>query len=326
MDTINTNNNNDWTNSKQSWDEKIQLKKTMLDRVNPFDFKLVNLNNTGYIFVGTAILAPFFISILITYLFAKNPNAVLVMNIVNWIVVGVGCYFVLSRIQDKLLRTGAIAFYYFYFIPNIITLIAGVILGILKVQTDTTANLVVSWIADVICIMILAKTSPYIFIKIKLTFKQNYKLLIPTVIIALIITFGFNYIFGLAQAQITPGTSVNQANLVAGLNKWWNVVILAVYTIFTAPIIEELACRHGIFSLTGDKWVSYFASIIYFAGMHVFQTGDWEHFVGYLGASIALASLFIIARGNVTYTIMTHALLNTVTFILILTVPLIAGQ
>ncbi|WP_238336036.1 hypothetical protein [Spiroplasma citri] len=50
-----TNNDNGY-NSKRAW---YELKPTLVDRAAPFDFNLVKLRNTGYIFLSTAIFAPF---------------------------------------------------------------------------------------------------------------------------------------------------------------------------------------------------------------------------------------------------------------------------
>ena len=314
------NNENVYNNFKRPW---YELKPTLVDRASPFDFKLVNIRNTGYIFIGTAIFAPFFISILISYLFTHNEYALVGMNFISWIIVAVGSYFVIGGAQNEIMRSGAIAFYYFYFIPNMVGLIIGIIAKSFQPSASalTTINLLTSLLAAGITIFITYKTSPFIFKKIKLTFKQDYKRLLLVGLIAIIVVFLFNFIFGYLQSLITSTPSKNQENLVKGLGKWWNIVILSIYTVFVAPIIEELACRHGIFSLTGNKWIAFVASTIFFAGMHVTSTGDWEHIMGYLGAALALGMLFMVVNGNVTYNIIAHGGLNCITTILIITAP-----
>lgn len=313
-------NENVYNNFKRPW---YELKPTLVDRAAPFEFKLVNVRNTGYIFIGTAIFAPFFISILISYLFAHDQYSLVGMNFVSWIIVAVGSYFVISRAQNEIMRSGAIVFYYFYFIPNMVGLIIGIIANLFQPSAAalTTINLLTSLIAALVTIFITYKTSPFIFKKIKLTFKQDYKRLLLVSAIAIVVVFLFNLTFGYLQSLITPTVSNSQNSLIKGLDKWWNIVILSIYTVFVAPIIEELACRHRIFSLTGNKWIAFAASTIFFAGMHVTATGDWEHLLGYLGAALALGMLFIVVNGNVTYNIIAHSGLNCISTILIIAVP-----
>ncbi|WP_425380374.1 CPBP family intramembrane glutamic endopeptidase [Spiroplasma endosymbiont of Stenodema calcarata] len=319
------NNENTYNNLKRPW---YELKPTLVDKTAPFNFNLVRVRNTGYIFIGTAIFAPFFISILISYLFEHDQYALVGMNFLSWIIVGIGAYFVIGSAQSQIMRSGAIAFYYFYFIPNLVGLLIGIIARQFKPSASalTTINLLTSLIAGIITILIIFKTSPFIFKKIKLTFKQDYKRVLLIGIIAISIAFLINFGFGMLQTLITgDDKSDNQTNLVKGLDKWWNIVILFIYSIFVAPIIEELACRHGIFSLTGNKWIAFGSATIFFAGMHVNATGDWEHIIGYLGASLFLGILFIVVNGNVTYNIITHGGLNCISAILIITLPHLAN-
>ncbi|WP_342255657.1 CPBP family intramembrane glutamic endopeptidase [Spiroplasma endosymbiont of Poecilobothrus nobilitatus] len=314
-----TNNDNVY-NPKRAW---YELKPTLVDRASPFDFNLVKLKNTGYIFLGTAIFAPFFINILISYMFAHNEYALAGMNFISWIIVAVGSYFVISGAQNEIMRSGAIAFYYFYFIPNIIGLVIGTIANQFhpSASVKTTINLLTLIIAGLVTIFILYRSSPLIFEKIKLTLKQDYKSLLVVCSIGIIAVFSIHLFFVYLQSLITTTTSNNQNSLIKGLDKWWNIVLLFIYTILIAPIVEELATRHGIFSLSGNKWLGFVASTIFFAGMHVAGTGDWEHFIGYIGASLTLGMLFLIVNGNVTYTIIPHAGYNCIVVILMFITP-----
>ena len=314
-----TNNDNGY-NSKRAW---YELKPTLVDRAAPFDFNLVKLRNTGYIFLSTAIFAPFFINILISYMFAHNEYALAGMNFISWIIVAAGSYFVISGAQNEIMRSGAIAFYYFYFIPNIIGLVIGTIANQFHpaVSVKTTINLLASIIAGLVTIFILYRSSPSIFKKIKLTLKQDYKRILVVCPIGIIAIFSIHLLFVYLQSLITTTISNNQNNLIVGLDKWWNIVFLFIYTICIAPIVEELATRHGIFSLSGNKWLGFVSSIIFFAGIHVAGTGDWEHIIGYIGASLTLGMLFLIVNGNVTYTIIPHAGYNFIVAILMLVAP-----
>jgi len=313
-----TNNDNVY-NPKRAW---YELKPTLVDRAAPFDFNLVKLKNTGYIFLGTAIFTPFFINILISYMFTYNEYALAGMNFISWIIVAVGSYFVISGAQNEIMRSGAIAFYYFYFIPNIIGLVIGTIVNQFhpSASVKATINLLTLIIAGLVTIFILYRSSPLIFEKIKLTLKQDYKRLFVVCSIGIIAVFSIHLFFVYLQSLITT-TSNNQNSLIKGLDKWWNIVFLFIYTILIAPIVEELATRHGIFSLSGNKWLGFVASTIFFAGMHVAGTGDWEHFIGYIGASLTIGMLFLIVNGNVTYTIIPHAGYNCIVAILMLAAP-----
>lgn len=314
------NNNDNFYNPKRAW---YELKPTLVDRAAPFDFNLVKLKNTGYIFLGTAIFAPFFINILISYMFKHNEYVLAVMNFISWIIVAVGSYFVISGAQNEIMRSGAIAFYYFYFIPNIIGLVIGTIVSQFHTFASfkTTINLLTLIIAGLVTIFIIYRSSPLVFEKIKLTLKQDYKRLFFICSIVIIAVFSINLFFVYLQSLITRTPSNNQNNLIELLDKWWNIAFLFIYTILIAPIVEELATRNGIFSLSGNKWLGFVASTIFFAGMHVAGTGDWEHFIGYIGASLTLGVIFLIVNGNVTYTIIPHAGYNCIVAILMLAAP-----
>ncbi|WP_348736428.1 CPBP family intramembrane glutamic endopeptidase [Spiroplasma endosymbiont of Ammophila pubescens] len=314
-----TNNDNVY-NPKRAW---YELKPTLVDRAAPFDFNLVKLKNTGYIFLGTAIFAPFFINILISYMFTHNEYALAGMNFISWIIVAIGSYFVISGAQNEIMRSGAIAFYYFYFIPNIIGLVIGTIVNQFHPSDSvkTTINLLTLIIAGLVTIFILYLSSPLIFEKIKLTLKQDCKRFFVVCSISIIAVFSIHLFFVYLQSLITATTSNNQNNLIKGLDKWWNIAFLFIYTILIAPVVEELATRHGIFSLSGNKWLGFVASTIFFTGMHVAGTGDWEHFIGYIGASLTLGMLFFIVNGNVTYTIIPHVGYNCIVVILTLAAP-----
>ncbi|WP_425377777.1 CPBP family glutamic-type intramembrane protease [Spiroplasma endosymbiont of Polydrusus pterygomalis] len=300
-----------------------ELNPTLIDQTLPFDFNLVKLRNIGYIFLGTAIFAPFFISILISYLFAHNEYVFAGMNFLSWIIVAVGSYFVIGGAQNKIMRSGAIAFYYYYFIPNLVGLVIGMITNQFHPTNSvrTTINLLTAIISRLITIIVLFKTSQLLFEKIKLTFKKDYIRLLLVSIIAIIVVIFVYLFFAYIQTFITTLKSKNQDALVKGLDKWWNIIILLIFSIIFAPITEELATRHGIFSLTGNKWIGYVASIIFFTGMHVAGTGDWEHFIVYFGGGLALSSLFIVVNGNVTYTIIAHSGFNFIVAMLMLLAP-----
>ncbi|WP_374696611.1 CPBP family intramembrane glutamic endopeptidase [Spiroplasma endosymbiont of Polydrusus formosus] len=300
-----------------------KLKPTLVDQTLPFDFNLVKLRNIGYIFLWTAIFVPFFISILISYLFDHNEYVLAGMNFINLIIVAVGSYFVIGGAQNKIMRSGAVAFYYYYFTPNIMGLVIGVITNkfYLTDSVRTTINLLTAIISRLIIIIVLFKTSQLLFKKIKLTFKKDYIRLFIVSIIAIIVVIFVYLFFAYIQTFITTLKSKNQDALVKGLDKWWNIIILLIFSIIFAPITEELATRHGIFSLTGNKWIGCVASIIFFTGMHVTGTGDWEHFIGYFGGGLALSLLFFIVNGNVTYTIIAHSGFNCVVAMLMLLTP-----
>lgn len=301
-----------------------KIKKILInDNIEPFDFNLVKLKNTGYIFLVTAIFIPFFINILITFMFTHNEYALAIVNFINWIIVAIGSYFVINSSQNEIMRSGAISFYCFYFIPNIIGLIIGIIINQFNPSDDIkiTINLLILIISGLLTIFIIFKISPLIFKKIKLTIKKYFKLIFIINIISIFIIFLINLFFVYLQSLITTTISNNQINLIKGLDKWWNIVFLFIYIIFITPIIEELATKQGIFSLSGNKWLGFFASIIFFSGMHVSETGDWEHFIGYIGTSLILSTVFIIFNGNVTYTIVLHSSYNFIILILLINIP-----
>lgn len=308
-------------NNKIFWNKlynKFFLNKLYKDQIMSFDYKLVNVKNTGLIFVISTIILPCIVSILTFFIFTKNNWTIIFTNLVNSIIVSIGGYFIFRRVWKKIIYNGAISFYFFYFIPNILMIITNLILNLIKYKINNTILLIINLLSNIICIFLTTKVAPSIFIKIKLTIKYNLKILIYNIIIWIIILFIFNLFFNIIQNIFTFKTSDNQNNLILGLNKWWNFILIFIFSIITAPIIEELACRHSVFSLCGNKWLGYFSSIIYFSSMHIIKTGDWIHLISYMGGSIILTTLFIFAKGNITFTIFLHSFWNFIIFIYIL--------
>ncbi|WP_375317202.1 CPBP family glutamic-type intramembrane protease [Spiroplasma endosymbiont of Virgichneumon dumeticola] len=105
-------------------------------------------------------------------------------------------------------------------------------------------------------------------------------------------------------------TSKNQDNLNLLMKTPYGIFSLILGTIFIAPLNEEISYRHGTFTIVRYRWLGYVASLIYFPSMHVMDGGDWNHIVGYLAIGALLPLLFVMTRGNVTYTIGLHAFSN----------------
>lgn len=106
--------------------------------------------------------------------------------------------------------------------------------------------------------------------------------------------------------------SENQKNLKLLTKSPLGIFSLILGAIFLAPINEEISYRYGTFNIVRHKWLGFAASSIYFPAMHVMNNGDWNNIFGYLSMGIMAPLLFVITRGNTTYTIGLHMLINSI--------------
>ncbi|WP_381415278.1 CPBP family intramembrane metalloprotease [Spiroplasma endosymbiont of Anurida maritima] len=310
-------------NTKVKLVDKIKYDKTLIKEgfVQNFDFNTYDHKKTGLIFIFTAIIFPFSINILLSYLFADHKQyALLASQVIGWIIAATGGIIIYKNEKDKFIRTGAIGFYIFLFLGPVISFIISLVLGVINPNLTSIpieVNFSVQIIAQIISIYFIFKASPQTLKRIKHTIKKQTKLLVVIVLLSGLIIILANVAFSQLDFLINKKTSSNQESLLQGLNKWWNMVLMFILVVLVAPVIEELATRHGIFTLCGNEWLSLLASTLFFAGMHIQATGEWNHLLAYIAPGFLLGLLFIFVNGNVTYAIFAHSFINLVSFILL---------
>ncbi|WP_342252657.1 lysostaphin resistance A-like protein [Spiroplasma endosymbiont of Amphibalanus improvisus] len=305
---------------------KWQIPKTNTNNYHEINFKNIDTNPTGLVFFFTTIIAPLFLSLLNFLIWKDNSSndyILFVQSILTWIIIGVGFYVIQKQIgKDEMFRNGAMAFYFFYYIPNAVALIFSLVLSLLGIsEYSTTLLLTFSIIGDLVPLIMCFVMMPIFKNKMINTLKNDWKIFLIAITAFIFLTFILSSLFSEIQHIITPNSNSNNQNDLTDLDSWWDKILLFILTIMVAPFIEEMATRHGIFALSSNRWFAFFSSILFFAGMHITSSNDWTHIIGYLGGSIALTTCFMIARDNVTYSIFTHMGINLISYILILAVP-----
>ncbi len=296
---------------------------TSKDKNIQFDFNNAKRND-GWVFAIGAVFVPFLINIILTYSITHLSRLIPMLISIFFASSVLG--YLLSRNGKSFFRNGGLAFFWMILFMPIITFILTIIIAHPIIShykwnanpssTDVNTNAlgletlmqVLAEIISIVGIFLLDKKLWKRFIN---TYKDGWYF--P--IIVFLGTFGIyllTFIFGLIP--ISSSSSNNQDSLNKLLDSVWTIILLGVFTILVAPVMEELTTRNGIFLLTGNKWLGFVTASVYFAGMHVNQSGDWNNILDYLGAGIGLSLIFMFANGNPAYDISSHSILNIISF------------
>ncbi|MBY7703979.1 hypothetical protein JIY74_27365 [Vibrio harveyi] len=94
--------------------------------------------------------------------------------------------------------------------------------------------------------------------RVKLTLKENKKQLIIVVVIFTVVMFLLgNVLYGIIVNKLGLGQSENQQNLIKPLKdkqtKIIYIILLLVFTVFVAPLFEEIIARNAIFTAVGSR-------------------------------------------------------------------------
>lgn len=309
----------------------FRVKELSSDHNFPFNFKNTNWFVT-IIYLTSFILVPIIYSLIKTYGFhidsdnSTKPWTVLDLVLVYLVpIIGMIVAFILD--WKAMAKHGAWAAYTHFLFGFISSLLVGLFIvqtGAINRDKHEVLFLSVSFIIQVVIqflgSLIVILTNKALRKQIAATFKEAKISLLIWIVTFLIIITILNLIFNAIS------NAVNQTNILADNNSQSDnqnqleqmattplgIFALVLGSIILAPINEEISYRYGTFSIVRNKWIAYTASLVYFPAMHILDSGDWNNIFGYLGMSLAAPLLFIIARGNVTYTIGLHMLINTV--------------
>lgn len=157
--------------------------------------------------------------------------------------------------------------------------------------------------------------------------KQMFKLVIQNKFILFIIFFVvgilsyylLNFVFRIIQNTYETGSSNNQTSVVDTFDfiRPLNFILMFIFVVLLAPIIEELLYRYIFQNIFDNKWYSIIISTIFFAFIHVQHTYDWEHFLTYLPLGIVSGTIYKLLK-NINVSISIHMGVNLVAFIIIL--------
>lgn len=308
-----------------------------------FDFKLVNPISDGLIFLTMILFIPFLASI-VAYLvfpeFALASMSIVVLSI-SLVTAIIGFIITFMRSREKFFVNGLGFAYLFVILPDLIIVVGSIVLATFETGKsnewkaeyqdiyNSFISLACQMVAELGVIIWFMLKSKDGFGTFKLTFKENWKMIliiVPIAVLALyfISQFLFSWVYNLAINDTSDSTNQSQLlklinNENAGIRISY-IILLFISTILIAPLCEEIATRYSFFSNTGNKWVALVCSSLYFGFIHCGQSGDFIHLPTYIAAGAVLSMIFIVARGNYTYNWLTHMLMNLISFILILAI------
>lgn len=157
------------------------------------------------------------------------------------------------------------------------------------------------------------------FEMLKKSFKKHLLITICIIVIGCLVYFLFNYVFSVIQNAVNRSSQVsnNQNQLNSYLYDPIGIAALFLSSVLFAPIIEEFSYRMIFMNLTNNRWYSYVLAILYFAFLHVQQTGDFQHIFTYFSLGIVNGFIFWCFK-NLSPCIAVHSLTNLITFIILI--------
>lgn len=319
------------TKINSEWKKYFTSKEISSDHDYSFNFKNANWYLT-IVYLLSFIAIPIIYSLVKNYAYHvteindKLPdpwnNLELVMTIFLPIV-GMGIAFAVD--WKAMAKKGAWAAYTHFLFGIISAFFVSLLLiqtGAISGDADDSTYLAVSFLVQVIIqfigSLIVIFTNKALRKQIVATLKEAKLDLLIWVLIFLaavsILNFAFNAISDAVNTNIFADKdgSENQQQLELMAKTPLGIFALVLGSIFLAPINEEISYRYGTFSIISHKWIGFTASLIYFPAMHIMGSGDWNNIFGYLGMGIMAPLLFVCSKGNTTYTVGLHMLLNTI--------------
>ncbi|WP_395472910.1 CPBP family intramembrane glutamic endopeptidase [Spiroplasma endosymbiont of Nomada rufipes] len=322
-DNINSN-NLEKNEQKQSFIDKFTSKSLSCDDTNNFNFKTASWTLT-IIYLISFIIIPILYSLIKTYAVKDTSQSSFLSLFIFSLLPIFGLVVSLGIDWETMIKKGGWAAYshsVFGFISVVFVLLFFIATKVISGKDDDVTSLATTFLIQQLFQM-LGSILVLIFCRslrerIINTLKEAKLDLITWVTIFAVIGTILNIIFNIIpkfsefNMLTSNNTSKNQDVLNLLMNSPYGIFVLVLSTIFIAPINEEISYRHGTFTIVRYRWLAYAASLIYFPSMHVMDSGDWNNMIGYLGFSIILPLLFIMTRGNTTYTIGLHAFSNLI--------------
>lgn len=322
-DNINSN-NLEKNEQKQSFIDKFTSKSLSCDDTNNFNFKTDSWTLT-IIYLISFIIIPILYSLIKTYAVKDTSQSSFLSFFIFSLLPIFGLVVSLVIDWETMIKKGGWAAYshsVFGFISVVFVLLFFIATKVISGKDDDVTSLATTFLIQQL-FQLLGSILVLVFCRslrerIITTLKEAKLDLITWVTIFAVIGTILNIIFNIIpkfsefNMLTSNNNSKNQDVLNLLMNSPYGIFVLVLSTIFIAPINEEISYRHGTFTIVRYRWLAYAASLIYFPSMHVMDSGDWNNIIGYLGFSIILPLLFIMTRGNTTYTIGLHAFSNLI--------------
>lgn len=317
------------------WKKYFNSKEISSDHNYPFNFKNTNWYVT-IIYLSTFIVIPIIYNLIknygyhVTLVNNKLPSPWDTLELIFTLllpIIGMGIAFAVD--WKAMAKRGAWSAYTHFifgiasaFFVRLLFIQTGVISGDSKDSTSLAVSFLVQVIIQFIGSLIIIFTNKALRKQIIATLKEAKLDLLVWVLIFLALVSLLNFIFNsisnvVNQTNFFVDKSDNQNQLELMTKAPLGIFALILGSIFLAPINEEISYRYGTFSIVRHKWLGFSASLIYFPAMHIMGSGDWNNIFGYLGMGIMAPLLFVTTRGNTTYTIGLHMLLNSIATIML---------
>lgn len=305
--------------------------KDQLQQEAKFKFNVFNPLIDGIIFASSILFVPLMVSIVLKFTVHGNTQED-TENYINLIFVtvqiicsAIGCFILYKRDNQLFIKTNAIGIYAFIVVPFLFVIILGTLVLTMagwnsknNLVATQLVSIILQTIAEIIIGIFLFIKVPLLKERIFLTLKNEWKKVLIVAFIMTAVLFGVS----LGLSFLAKETS-NQSALEEIYNnssvtvKVVYSILLFIFSVIVAPMVEELAFRDSIFTGTGNKWFALIVSSLAFAMVHV-GMGDIENIYVYFIPGLILSATFIFTNGNVTYTWLVHLGSNFITFILMI--------
>ena len=298
--------------------KKLFFIPVTVESTTPYLFNTWKKNHAHYFFIFLNLFLPVVFTVMQV---AIPPHYLATYKFIKFL-----CSLILTTISfvllwrwftwDKLLRTGVALF----FISQIGLNISFSIIARMTHLSNDMLSLLITSCSHIALIIIAFSMIPDLKKKLWYSFRARdmrylwvrWWTLLPALLV-LIMFFDF------MQSIIATDSSDNQRFITNNLHSgsWWVVAWIFFLTLFLAPVAEELVYRHATIQLCGSPLGGMVMSTFMFGFIHISNSADWEHLIGYLGGACALVMVFYLFNYNVVFSIATHILLNIVAFLYI---------
>ncbi|AAT75922.1 CAAX amino terminal membrane bound protease [Mesoplasma florum L1] len=293
-----------------------------------FKFNVFNPLIDGIIFATSVLFVPLIVLIILKFTINANTEED-TQSIINLVFVSVqifcsaiGCFVLYKRDNELFTRTNAFGIYAFIVLPFLFVIILGSLFLALSgwnSKNNPVATQFVSMtlqiIAEVVVGIILFIKVPFLKDRIFLTLKKEWKKVIVVVLIMTIVLFAVSFGLSFIEKETANQNALSEIYKNSSITvKIFYSILLFIFSVVVAPLVEELAFRDSIFTGVGNKWFAMIISSLAFAMVHV-GMGDVQNIYIYLIPSIILSATFIYTEGNVTYSWLVHLGSNLITFI-----------
>ncbi|WP_339022927.1 CPBP family intramembrane glutamic endopeptidase [Spiroplasma endosymbiont of Crioceris asparagi] len=313
---------------------KLAIKKSNEKYNNTFN--LTDFRRDGLLFILFVLVIPMISCFLLFAVFnnfkafstdQKNISSINIMIQLFSPLIGIYIFYI--RQKEIFYKEGFFMFLFYSIMPIVLSICLMMFAAEKSNDSITTSNyknsaqILGQAIYEFIFILVAfkqIKSIREIFIE---TFKKSWKLILITTFFGVLLTLFSTFIVNLIHSS----QSVNQESLTRGLksaaspSKTLLIISLFLFTVLVAPLFEEIICRHLINMFVSNQTWGFIFSALFFAAIHIMQSGDFENILSYLAPAIVLTAFFSLSGGNIAYSWPIHSIYNMVVLIIEITNP-----